>query len=78
MQPLAINIALTPIFKFAASVQDNPVLELIGSTLEKSEGADNITLDATPSENGVLYRLTVEEGILKAIGQAIKFREGGL
>ena len=77
-QPMAINIALTPIFKFAASVQDNPVLELIGSTLEKSEGADNITLDATPSKNGVLYRLTVEEGILKAIGQAIKFREGGL
>jgi hypothetical protein len=77
-QPMAMNISLTPIFKFAASVQDNPVLELIGGTLEKSEGSDHITLDATPSENGVLYRLTVEEGILKAIGQAIKFREGGL
>jgi hypothetical protein len=78
VQPMNLKVALTPIFKFAASVQDNPVLELIGGTLEKSEGADNITLETTPSGNGVLYRLTVEEGILQAIGQAIKFREGGL
>jgi hypothetical protein len=76
--PMNLNIALTPIFKFAASVQENPVLELIGGTLEKSEGADNISLTSTPSENGVLYRLSIEEGVLQAIGEAIKFRQGGI
>ncbi len=76
--PIDLNVALTPIFKFAASVQDNPVLELIGGTLEKSGGNDHILLEGTPQENGARYRLTIEEGILQAIGQAIKFREGGL
>jgi hypothetical protein len=77
-QPMSLNVALTPIFKFAASVQDQPVLELIATTLEKSEGSDNVVVEATPMENGVQYRVTIEEGIFKAIGQAVKFREGGL
>ena len=76
--PMNLKVALTPIFKFAASVEDNPVLELITTTLEESDGKDHILLKATPIDNGVSYRLTVEEGILQAIGQAVKFRGGGL
>lgn len=75
--PMHLNVALTPIFKFASSVQDNPVLELISASLEKS-GNDHVVLEASSLPNGVSYRLTVEEGILQAIGQAVKFREGGL
>ncbi len=75
---IAVNIALTPIFKFAASVEDNPVLELITTTLEETEGNDQILLKGSPIENGVTYRLTIEEGVLKAIGQAVKFGNGGL
>lgn len=78
VSPMQMTIALTPIFKFAASVEDNPVLELITTTLEESGGKDHMSLKTTPSENGVTYRLTVEEGILQAIGQAVKFRGGGL
>ncbi len=76
--PMLLNVALTPIFKFAGSVQDNPVLELITATLEKTDGKDHIIVKASTTADGVNYRLTIEEGILKAIGQAVKFRQGGL
>lgn len=76
--PMSLKVALTPIFKFAGSIEDNPVLELITDTLEDSAGNDHLLLKATPIDNGVTYRLTVEEGVLKAIGQAVKFGSGGL
>ena len=78
VSPMQMTVALTPIFEFAASVEDNPVLELITTTLKESDGKDHVFIKATPLENGVSYRLTVEEGILEAIGQAVKFRGGGL
>ena len=78
VSPMQMTVALTPIFKFAASMEDNPVLELITTTLEESGGKDHVMLKATPLEHGVTYRLTVEEGILQAIGQAVKFQGGGL
>lgn len=76
--PMHLKVALTPIFKFAASIEDNPILELITTTLEETEGNDQVIVKATPVKHGVNYRLTVQEGVLKAIGQAAKFRGGGL
>ncbi len=76
--PMELKVALTPIFEFANSVEDNPVLELIAATLAESEGKDTITLKGSPIKNGMRYRLSVDEGVLKAVGQAVKFGNSGL
>ena len=37
---------------------------------------DTIVLKGSPIKNGMRYRLSVDEGVLKAIGQAVKFGNG--
>ena len=76
--PFELNLALAPIVRFASSVEDNPVLELIAGSLEESGGTDHVELKGAAIENGVRYRLTIEEGVLKAIGQAAKLSGAGL
>ena len=76
--PLQFNIALLPILKFAASVDDNPIVPALVSTLEKV-GNDKITIVAQPVPRGQNVRIQVEEGVLQVIGEAVKrFSADGL
>lgn len=69
--PSQLNVALLPILKFAASVDENPIVPALVSVLEKS-GKDKITLVTEPRPRGSNTRILVEEGVLQLIGEGIK------
>ena len=69
--PSQLNVALLPILKFAASVDDNPIVPALVSVLEKS-GKDKITVVTEPRPRGSNTRILVEEGLLQLIGEGVK------
>jgi len=68
--PLRMNVSLGSIMKFAAAMEDNPVVATMAKALEDSGGKDHLLIHAEPVAHGVRYRIQVEEGILQAIGKA--------
>lgn len=69
--PSQLNVALLPIMKFAASVDDNPLVPALVSVLEKS-GKDKITIVTEARPRGSNSRILVEEGVIQLIGEAAK------
>ena len=53
-----------------AKIDEN--LVMVAALLEEIRGRDHISIAAHPIENGITYRLEVEEGIIEAIGMGIK------
>jgi hypothetical protein len=66
-----MNVALTPILRFASTLDNNPVVAALADAMEQNKEKDKITLRHKPITNGGTYRLEIEAGILKLIGQAI-------
>ena len=71
------SLAIGPILQFAASVDDNPQVAALAAASEKAEGNDHIIVTTKQIERGLSYRLVIEEGILKIIGEAAKAASGG-
>ncbi len=69
--PSQLNVAVLPILKFAASVDDNPIVPALVSLLEKS-GKDKITMVTEARPRGSNTRILIEEGVLQTIGEAVK------
>ena len=70
-------ISLGPIMEVAAefSDDDDPQQQKILQTIvqmlrNESQGKDHIRAVGTPIENGLRYRVVVEEGVLRALGKA--------
>ena len=40
----------------------------------EDSGNDHVKVLASAAENGAAYRFTIEEGVLKAIGQAVQMQ----
>ena len=59
---------------FAASVEDDLDVAALAEVLEQSKGSDRISIRGTSIERGITYRVEVEEGVLKLIGQAAKLQ----
>lgn len=74
--PVELNVSLLPILKFFSSVDDNPIVPALVSTLEKT-GGDKISFTSNASGRQVLGRLEISEGILKAVGEVGKSFGGG-
>ena len=68
MDPFSVTLKLAPILKFAQAMEQDETLSAIAQMLEQN-GNDNIRIRAFSIENGVSYRVLVEEGILKTLGQ---------
>ena len=75
--PFQISLSLEPIMAFAQSIDDNPIVSTIADALKQAQGKDHILIHAKTIPNGVTYRLEVEEGVVKAVGQAIQLFGGG-
>lgn len=73
--PFQLNVAIAPIMDFAASVGEDANLIMVAGLLEGIRGRDHVSLALHPIEDGVTYRLEVEEGIIEAIGLAIRMFE---
>ena len=73
-QPLTFDIALRPILSFAASIENDPAVTMLADALV--DGQDHVSVTATAVPQGFSYRIQVQEGVLKLIGQAAKLQAG--
>ena len=72
--PMTLNVALTPILEFAASVDDDPIVAALAEALKNGQGKDHVAISSKAIARGVAYRVEVEEGVLQLIGQAAKLK----
>jgi hypothetical protein len=73
---MQLNVAVLPILKFLASVDENPMLPGLIAALEKS-GSDKLVITSRGTARGSSMRIEVQEGLLKLIGEAVKQATGG-
>ena len=74
--PVVYNINLTPILKYASSVNDMPMIEDMLGTLEES-GNDRLRMFLDGIENGVLTRFEIQDGVLGLIQSAVVAAQSG-
>ncbi|HEX4143344.1 MAG TPA: hypothetical protein VHY91_07320 [Pirellulales bacterium] len=71
--PGVVDVALQPILEFASVLKpDDEKLAAVLTEVAKTPGKDHVHLEIKPQENGVSYRLELQEGVLKALGLAAK------
>jgi hypothetical protein len=75
--PMQLNVSLTPIFKFAAAMQDQPNITALAEELAKANGKDKVHVTVTPEGLVTTIRLEAQEGVLKLLGAAFQ-QAGGL
>ncbi|MEO8269050.1 MAG: hypothetical protein ABI557_04980 [Aureliella sp.] len=70
-------IEVAQILQFAQSIAPNPMIENALKTAQGFSGKDKVQVAARVIERGALYRMTVDEGVLRAGGAAAKGAGGG-
>jgi hypothetical protein len=74
--PMQVNVALAPIFKFAAEKGEEPQVAMLAEALSQAAGQDHVKLTVIPVTNGQKVRLLLEQGVLEALGQAGQMSQG--
>lgn len=77
VSPFQLTVAVTPIMEFVSSIEDNPLIGSATDALKQAGGKDHVSIAGIPVKNGFTYRLEIEEGVLRAIGEAVKMARGG-
>ncbi len=70
--PFQLNVSLAPIMQFAASLDDDPTIQVLAETMKKAGGKDRVRVTQKTIEHGTTVRLEIEEGVLQLIGAAAK------
>jgi hypothetical protein len=68
---MELQVSLLPILRFTQSIDENPIVGQVLPALEKS-GKDQILFSTRIQPRQTVTRFEVQEGILQAIGQAVK------
>ena len=69
--PMELSISLTKIMETASTFDDEPMLAMIADMLRaEAQGKDHVRIVAQPVTHGLRVRIELEDGALKAIGQA--------
>lgn len=69
--PMQMTIKLTPIIKFAASLNpDDDTLKRLVKSLTEIKGNDEVLITEGAVERGALVRIQIQEGVLRLIGNA--------
>ena len=73
VSPGVVDVSLQPILDFVSVfTPDNGDLAALLTELAKTPGKDHVHLQLKPQQNGISYRLELQEGVLKAMGLAAK------
>lgn len=75
--PFQMTFALTPIMEFVSGIEDNPLVGSVLEGLQESANKDHVKLHGLPVKNGFTYRIEMEEGVLRAIGEAVQMSSAG-
>ncbi|MFO0940882.1 MAG: hypothetical protein U0930_08945 [Pirellulales bacterium] len=70
--PIQAALRLTGILKFAQNLNPNPVLENVIGVLGQYSGKDAIQVNSTVLPRGMVTRVSIDEGILRAIGSGVQ------
>ncbi|GIW97064.1 MAG: hypothetical protein KatS3mg111_0397 [Pirellulaceae bacterium] len=70
--PFELVAHIQPLLQFANSVSPNPILEQAAQAAAQAQGNDKITVTARYINRGAVYRLSLDEGVLRTIGTAAK------
>jgi hypothetical protein len=78
--PGQFTLAIGPILHFAAAASDDPnlagVLKLLTAEAEKYEGRDRLIIGIRSIENGVGYRVELEQGLIALAGKTVAMFAG--
>lgn len=69
---LKMRFALAQLLNYIQSIQSSPVADAMLNSATASAGNDRIMIDSQASERGAVVRLTLEDGVLKAIAAGVK------
>ena len=72
LPPFQLNVALAPIFKFAAAMQDSPTVTAMAEQLANAQGKDQVRLVLLPEGKAATLRIEAQEGVLQLLGNAFK------
>ena len=70
--PFEGTIEVADILNYAQSISPNSMLDLVIDAIKQSEGKDRVLVNGSVIPRGMVYRLTIEEGVLRAAGAAGK------
>jgi hypothetical protein len=70
--PLDFHVEMVPVMGFLQTMQDNPMIASISSTLQQYSASDSLQVNTKVVPRGLVYRFTVEEGVLRAVGGAAR------
>lgn len=77
VSPLDGFVAIEQVLQFVQALSPNPVVDNALKTIQQYAGKDKIRIAARLIERGGIYRVTVEEGVLRAGGAAAKSSNNG-
>jgi hypothetical protein len=69
---MELRIETLPIFQYAQTISSNAITDAMAKAAQNMSEADLIVVDTRITENVVVWRMAIEEGVLRAIGAAIK------
>ncbi len=72
VNPVEGIIEAAQILRFAQAVAPNPILDNAIQTIQQYAGKDKVQITSTMLERGGSYRISIDEGILRAAGAAAK------
>lgn len=75
--PGEVMLQTEQVLAFVQAISPNPIVESVLTTLEQSEGRDKVTVVTSPIPSGLQYQINIDDGVLKAVGSAVKVGQGG-
>lgn len=77
LPPMQMVVSLGEVMKIAAKAEpDDQNVQMMAAMLGQMQGSDRVMIEASTVENGANYRLSVDEGVIKLIGQAAAMAGG--
>ena len=72
---IKMRLALSQLLNYIQSIKPTPISEAMLSAA--SAGNDRILVDSQPIERGIVIRLSLEDGVMKAIAEGVKAGQRG-
>lgn len=70
--PVYMHVDLIPLMRFSLQTKHDAVTEIMLNKLQENAASDSMSVTSQSVPHGQVFRLTIEEGILKAIGATVQ------
>ena len=72
-----MRLVLSQLLNFIQSIEASPISEAMLNAASAADGNDRIMVDSASMERGVVVRLSLEDGVMKAIAAGVKAGQAG-